>query len=92
MGFLFGFVLSDMYYTDKFSPFKFFVIAILVILTIYSRVNVGCKTLLDAIYCSLIGIMLGVVYYSLVKDIYRPDYFRMDTTSSTIDDKISKIL
>lgn len=91
-GFLFGFILADMYYTDTYSPFKFFIMLIIVIIAIYSRINIGCKTILDAVYCALIGTMLGVVYYSLIKDIYRPDYFRLDATLTSIDDKIANIL
>jgi len=64
-----------------------------VIFTIYSRINVGCKTLLDAIYCSLIGTLLGVVYYSFIKDYYIADYFQIEgSSSSSIDDKIASIL
>lgn len=91
-GFLYGFILADMYYTDIFNAFKFFVMTTIMILTIYSRINVGCKTILDAIYCSLMGIMLGVVYYSFIKDYYRADYFITTDTSKTIDSKIASIL
>ena len=93
VGFLYGFILADMYYTDIFSAFKFFVMTIILILTIYSRVNVGCKTLLDGIYCALVGTMLGVVYYSLVKDYYRADYLNvLSGSSASIDSKIASIL
>jgi len=93
VGFLYGFILADMYYTDIFNSFKFFVMTAVVIFTIYSRINVGCKTLLDAIYCSLIGTLLGVVYYSFIKDYYIADYFQIEgSSSSSIDDKIASIL
>jgi hypothetical protein len=36
--------------------------------------NVGCKTLLDAVYCTLIGLLFGVVFYSLVEPYYKADY------------------
>ena len=59
----------------------------LIIITIYSRVNVGCKTLLDAIYCTLIGLLTGIVYYSLIKDYYKADYLNQSLTqaNSTIN-------
>ena len=91
IGFLYGFIIADMYYTDKYNPFKFFIMLIIQIIGIYSRVNIGCKTLLEAVYCSLIGIMLGVVYYSIIKDIYRPDYFQIDNTNDTINEKLKNI-
>ena len=93
IGFLYGFILADMYYSDVFNAFKFFMMTAIVVLTIYSRVNVGCKTILDAVYCSLVGTMLGVVYYSFVKDYYRADYFSVATgSSSSIDTKIASVL
>ena len=93
IGFLYGFILADMYYTDIFNAFKFFIMTIIMILAVYSRINVGCKTILDAIYCSLVGTMLGVVYYSFIKDYYRADYFNIISSSnSNIDNKIANIL
>ena len=93
VGFLYGFILADMYYSDVFNAFKFFVMTTVVILTIYSRINVGCKTILDSVYCALVGTMLGVVYYSFIKDYYRADYFSITaSSSSSIDSKIASIL
>jgi len=57
------------------------------LLTIYSRINVGCKTLLDAIYCTLIGMLSGVIYYSLIKDYYKADY--MNKTITKANDAIN---
>jgi hypothetical protein len=73
-GFFLGFFFMDMYYQNAFNSFKFFAIMFLQVVTIYSRINVGCKSLLDAIYCSFIGILIGVVYYSLIKDYYKADF------------------
>jgi glycopeptide antibiotics resistance protein len=71
-----------MYYNNKFNAMKFFVMSILLLTTIYSRINVGCKTLLDAIYCALIGLLSGVVYYSLIKDYYKADYLNQTITEA----------
>jgi hypothetical protein len=76
VGFFTGFFFMDMYFKNEFSPSKFFFLTILQILTIYSRVNVGCKTLLDAVFCSLIGMLTGVIYYNLIKDYYKADYLK----------------
>ena len=76
VGFFTGFFFMDMYFKNEFSPTKFFFLTILQILTIYSRVNVGCKTLLDAVFCSLIGMLTGVIYYNLIKDYYKADYLK----------------
>lgn len=87
VGFFYGFFSMDMYYNNTFNPMKFFLLSILQLVTIYSRINVGCKTLLDAIYCSLIGMLTGVIYYSLVKDYYKANY--MEQTVTTANDAIN---
>jgi len=92
VGFFAGFFFMDMYYNNTFSPTKFFILVILILITIYSRMNVGCKSLLDAVYCTLIGLLFGVVYYSLVESIYRADYLdKTLTTASTEIDNFFKL-
>lgn len=82
VGFFAGFFFMDMYYNSTFNPLKFFLLTIMIIITIYSRMNVGCKTLLDAIYCTLIGLLTGVVYYSIIKDYYKADYLNSTITQA----------
>ena len=82
VGFFAGFFFMDMYYNSTFNPSKFFLLTIMIIITIYSRMNVGCKTLLDAIYCTLIGLLTGVVYYSIIKDYYKADYLNSTITQA----------
>lgn len=88
VGMFAGFFFMDMYYNNKFNPMQFFLLTSLLLLTIYSRMNVGCKTLLDAIYCSLIGLLIGIIYYNLVKDYYKADYLNQNITvaNNTIND------
>ena len=85
VGFFAGFFYMDMYYNDTFSAMEFFILTFLMLITIYSRLNVGCKTLLDAIYCTLIGLLFGVVYYNLVKDYYKADYLKKEITEANTD-------
>ena len=82
IGFFCGFFFMDMYYNYTFNPSKFFVLSLLLLITIYSRINVGCKTLLDAIYCALIGMLSGVIYYSIIKDYYKADYLEKTITKA----------
>ena len=88
VGFFAGFFFMDMYYNNTFNPMKFFVLTVIIIITIYSRINVGCKTLLDAIYCSLIGLLSGVIYYSIIKDYYKANY--LDQTLTETNENINK--
>jgi len=82
VGMFAGFFFMDMYYNNTFNPMKFFLLTSLLLITIYSRINVGCKTMLDAIYCALIGLLIGVIYYNLVKDYYKADYLKDDITKT----------
>jgi hypothetical protein len=82
VGFFAGFFFMDMYYNSTYTATTFFGLTIMILITIFSRVNVGCKTLLDAIYCTLIGLLFGVVYYNLVQPYYKADYLKPDTILS----------
>ena len=82
-GFFAGFVFMDMYYNNTFSALKFFGLVVILMVTMYSRINVGCKTLLDAVYCTLIGLLVGVVYYNIVKEYYKANYLEETITEAS---------
>ena len=85
VGFFLGFFFMEMYFNDTFNPLKFFFLSAMLLITIYSRINIGCKTLLDAIYCALVGLLMGVIYYNLIKDYYKADYFEEEITEINED-------
>jgi hypothetical protein len=85
VGFFAGFFFMDMYFTSGFSAAQFIILMILILITIFSRMNVGCKTLLDAIYCTLIGLLFGVVYYNLVQPYYKADYLKDKIETANTD-------
>ena len=85
IGFFAGFFFMDMYYNNTFSATQFFIMTFLILITIYSRINIGCKTLLDAIYCSLIGLLFGVVFYNLVQPFYKADYLQQNIKTANND-------
>jgi hypothetical protein len=87
VGFFAGFFFMDMYYNSIYNASTFFGLTFMILITIYSRVNVGCKTLLDAIYCTLIGLLFGVVYYNLVQPYYKADY--LEPTIEVVSDNIN---
>ena len=78
VGFFAGFFFMDMYFNSTYNTMTFFGLIFMILITIFSRINVGCKTLLDAIYCTLIGLLFGVVYYNLVQPYYQADYLQAD--------------
>lgn len=87
VGFFAGFFFMDMYFNSTFNVTTFFGLTFMILITIYSRLNVGCKTLIDAIYCTLIGLLFGVVFYNLVQPYYKADY--LEPTIEVISDNIN---
>ena len=65
-----AFFYSDMWaeYKMDFIPFVFMLL--LLLLTLWSRISIGCKTLNDAIFNIIVGAVLGMLYYYFVKDRY----------------------
>jgi hypothetical protein len=70
IGFLVSFFISDMMYTEKIKPVKLYGLVFFLLITIWSRVNVGCHSVIDSLLASIIGIILGVGYYNVVKKYY----------------------
>lgn len=89
VGFFFAFTMMDMYYRDVFLPFRFFTMFTLLVVTIFSRINVGCKTIIDAMMATMIGCLLGVAYFEIVKTYYRRDFLDLEKTENNFDDFFS---
>lgn len=89
VGFFFAFTMMDMYYQDEFYPVRFYMMLTLLVATIFSRINVGCKTIIDAMMATMIGCLLGIAYYEIVKDYYRPDYLDLGKVETKMDDFFS---
>jgi len=87
VGFFAGFFFMDMYFNNTYNASTFFGLTFMILITIYSRLNVGCKTLIDAIYCTLIGLLFGVVYYNLVQPYYKADY--LEPAIEAVSDNIN---
>tara|TARA_A100001037_G_C15007701_1_gene570159 strand:+ start:144 stop:692 length:549 start_codon:yes stop_codon:yes gene_type:complete len=67
IGFAFAFMLRNLYYTDDYFPYKALGLSVVLFLTIWSRVNIGCLKIADSIYTAMIGLFLGYVYFEVVK-------------------------
>ncbi len=81
VGFFTGFFLMQMYNDGVFLPARFFFLMAFVVVASYSRINVGCESFLESLYCVILGMILGVGYFNIIKDYYRRDFFK--TTEST---------
>jgi hypothetical protein len=82
VGFFFGFILADTYFNNSYKSLKFIVLIIVLALTVFSRINVGCETTMNALIFACIGTAIGVVYYYLIRDYYKPkiEDVEVDTT------------
>ena len=82
VGFFFGFILADVYFSNEFKSLKFIVLCILLALTIFSRVNVGCETTMNALIFACVGTGFGVIYYYIIKDYYKKNIDDVELDSS----------
>lgn len=73
ISFVAAFLMTSMYFKQYFNYGVFVIFSVLVGMTAYMRVSVGCKDFLDAGYSLLLGIFKGIIYYVLVKDFYEPE-------------------
>ena len=73
ISFVTGFLLSSMFFKKVFYYSTFTLFTVLIGLTIWSRISVGCKDILDAGYNLVFGLFRGIIYYIIIKDYYEPD-------------------
>lgn len=83
IGFFVGFVLMDMYSSGVFSPVEFFSLLIILLISFWSRMNVGCSSFLDTLFSTSAGLLFGVGYYSIIVPYYKRDYTQNLPSSST---------
>ena len=81
VAFYFSFFMVDMYYKNHFDAIKFVGLTVILLATIWSRLDVECKDMLDVILAFSLGCGIGLSYYFLVKEYY------MWTGDDTIEDK-----
>lgn len=74
IAFFIAFILMDMYTVGEFLPIRFFACIVFLLISIWSRVNVGCSSLLDTLFSTAAGVIFGVAYYSIVSPYYNRDY------------------
>ena len=70
VSFYFSFIMADMYYGNRFTSTKFIGLLILLLITVWSRLDIGCKTMLDVILALALGSGIGLAYYFAFKEYY----------------------
>ena len=94
VGFFVAFYLMKMYEGGEFEPLQFFTIVSLLVIVIWSRVNVGCGSTLDMVFSASVGLLLGSGYFWIVRDYYKHDYLKTKDTENenlTYDDVFFKL-
>ena len=86
VGFFVGFFLAKMFEEGNFYPFQFFGYLVILLFTNFSTINIGCMGFLEALYCSLLGIILGAAYYNIVKNYFRRDFYNIENTDKLLND------
>lgn len=71
VSFLSAFFFSDMWNDSKIDPIPFSFLIVLLVLTAWSRLTIGCKTVKDLMFNIIMGGLLGMLYYYMVKGKYQ---------------------
>jgi len=72
VSFIWSFLISDMYFQSRYDVVNFIILSLIVIITMWSRMMIGCQDIIDVIYSLLLGCLLGTGYYMIIKDYYNP--------------------
>jgi hypothetical protein len=70
VAYYFSFFLADMYYKGDFNSMKFLGLLAMVLVTVWSRMDVECKDMLDVILAFSLGCGIGLGYYYIVREYY----------------------
>jgi len=70
VSFVSSFYFSDMYWKQKLDTIPFVFLMVILFLTVWSRVTIGCKTGKDIIFNIVFGAIRGVLFYYIVKQYY----------------------
>ena len=73
ISFITSFVMASMYFKKYFFFSSFFIFLILIVLTVWSRITIGCENMLEAGYNLVFGAFRGIIYYIIVRDFYEPE-------------------
>ena len=73
ISFVTSFIMASMYFKKYFFYSTFFLFFMMVILTVWSRISVGCETMLDSGFNLVFGAFRGIIYYIIVRDFYEPE-------------------
>jgi len=71
MSFVAAFFYSDMWHKYSLDFIPFFFILFLLVITIWSRISIGCKTFNEVMFNIIFGAITGIIYYYFIAKYYR---------------------
>lgn len=71
MSFVASFFYSDMYYKGGVDSVPFIFVTGMLLLTIWSRITIGCKSVKDVFYNVLFGFIRGIIFYYIISEYYQ---------------------
>ena len=87
IAFTLAYFFTDMYIKQDFNVINFIFLGFLLLVTMWSRINIGCESMVDAIFATILGILIGVSFYKLTQswnDLGKPDTDKTTTTQQII--------
>jgi hypothetical protein len=70
MSFVASFFYTDMYYKGGIDSVPFIFVTGMLLLTIWSRITIGCKTVKQVFFNVIFGFIRGVIYYYIISKYY----------------------
>ena len=83
-GYFVGFNIADMF-KNEFNPIKIFFLIMVLFLVIWSRINVGCHSVLESLFSAIIGMAIGFGYYSVISEYYNDKSINFFKKNQDID-------
>ena len=71
MSFVASFFYSDMYYKGGIDSVPFIFVTGMLLLTIWSRITIGCKQVKDVVFNIIFGMVRGVIFYYIISEYYQ---------------------
>jgi membrane-associated phospholipid phosphatase len=67
VAFTLAYFFMDMYQKQNFNVVNFIFLGFMLLVTMWSRINIGCEAIIDSIFAVVIGVTIGAVYYRLTQ-------------------------
>jgi hypothetical protein len=93
VSFYFSFFMAEMYFNGKFNSMKFLGLLGILLMTVWSRLDVECKDMLDITLAFSLGCGIGLSYYLLVREYYENKNSNLDiiTDSQSNNELINNV-